>query len=108
MAFKLTQKPTFTVVVKVDTPNDKGGFDRSDFKAKFKRVTMDEMEELRPKSQREVMREVLAGWEDLVDEGNQAVDFNPEHVDVLLNIPPALTALAESFWGNVVKAREKN
>ena len=108
MAFKLTQKPTFTVLVKVDTPNDKGGFDRSDFKAKFKRVTTDEMEEYRGKPQREVLREVLVGWEDLLDENNVAVDFNSEHVEALLNVPPALTALAESFWGNVVKAREKN
>jgi hypothetical protein len=108
MAFKLTQKPTFTAVVKVETPNEKGGFDRSDFKAKFKRVTTDELDELRIKPQREVLREVLAGWDGLVDDADQAVDFTSEHVEALLNIPPALAALAEVFWSNIVKAREKN
>jgi hypothetical protein len=108
MTFKLTQTPTFTVVVKVDTPNEKGGFDRSDFKAKFKRVTTDEMDELRTKLQRDVMREVLVGWDGLVDDAGQAVDFTSEHVDALLNIPPALAALADAFWNNIVKAREKN
>ena len=35
MAFKLAQKPSYTVPVKVHTPNDKGSFDTSEFKVQF-------------------------------------------------------------------------
>lgn len=109
MAFKLTQKPTFTARVKVDTPNDKGGFDRSEFTATFKRVNMDELDDLRNLPQRDVQRKVLVGWgNDLIDDAGQAVDYNDDTLAALLNIPPALAALTEAFWSSIFKAREKN
>lgn len=106
--FKLTQKPTFISRVTVETPNLKGGFDRSTFNAEFKRCGMDEIEELKKIPQKEVLEKTLVGWTDLVDDDNRAVDFNDANVQALLNISPALIALGESFWTSLFKAREKN
>jgi hypothetical protein len=108
MAFKITQKPSFSVRIKVDTPNDKNGFDRSEFVAKFKRVSMDEVQELKKLEQREVQQKVLVAWDELIDDDNNPVDFNEDNLAALLNIPQALTALAEGFWSSVFKAKEKN
>jgi hypothetical protein len=106
--FKLTQKPTFISRVTVETPNMKGGFDKSTFNAEFRRCGMDEIEELKKIPQKEVLERTLVGWTDLVDDDNQAVDFNEANLQALLNISPALLALGEAFWTSLFKAREKN
>lgn len=108
MAFKISQKPTFITRVTVETPNQKGGFDTSHFNAEFKRIGMDVMEELRGKKQAEVLREMLVGWTDLLDDANEQVPFNDDNIVVLLNIPQALAGLSEAFWGSIFKAKEKN
>jgi hypothetical protein len=108
MAFKISQKPTFVTRVSVNTPNQKGGFDLSTFNAEFKRVKMDELDELREQPQREVMRQVLVGWTDFLDDANEPVPFNDDTVLVLLNDAPALVGLRQAFWGSVAKASEKN
>jgi hypothetical protein len=108
MAFRITQKPTFISRVIVETPNLKGGFDKSSFNAEFKRCGMDEIEELKKLPQKEVQQQVLVGWSELIDDDNNAVDFNEANLNALLNISPALIALGESFWGSLFKAREKN
>lgn len=108
MAFRIAQKPTFITRVTVETPNQKGGFDTSFFNAEFKRIGMDEVEELQKKKQGEVLMQVLVSWTDLLDDKNEPVPFNDDNVLVLLNIPQALIALKEAFWGSLYKAREKN
>lgn len=108
MAFKLAQKPTFTARVKVETPNQKGGFDRSEFQVVFKRVNMDEVEEYRSMKAVDVLTKTITGWHDLIDDDNKEVDFNDDNLSALLQIPQALTALSESFWTCQFKAKEKN
>ncbi|MDF3024803.1 MAG: hypothetical protein K0R10_2164 [Alphaproteobacteria bacterium] len=108
MAFKLTQKPTFVSRVTVETPNQKGGFDRSAFNVEFRRAGMDEIEELKKLPGKEVMEKVLVGWSELLDDDNQPVDFNDDNLRALLNIPPALLAMSAAFWESLFKAREKN
>jgi hypothetical protein len=108
MAFKIALTPTFRVKVVVKTPNDKGTVDTSDFMAEFKRQDMKQLEELKAvEGQDNVLRRVLAGWSDLVDD-NGAVPFNPATLDAFLLIPAALQATVKAFWDNVIQAREKN
>lgn len=108
MAFKIAQKNTYKVKVKVQTPNDNNGFDTSDFTAEFKRVGMQELEQLKELAQREVIQKVLVGYADLLDEENKPVDYNELNVSVLLDIPQAQLALTEAFWSSIFKAKEKN
>lgn len=108
MAFKITQKPTFSAQVEVYTPNDKCGHDLSKFTAKFKRIDVKTLGELRKKGQPDVLREVLAGWDDFNDQDNNPVEFNPDNLEILIGIPEALLGLTQAFWNNVVNAREKN
>lgn len=107
MAFKITQKPVYTIPVVVHTPKDGGGFDASKFKAKFKRVDMAELEELRGLPQLEVQQRVLIGFDELEDDEG-LVEFSDETKAALLNIPQALQALSEAFWGSIFQAKTKN
>jgi len=108
MAFKLAQNPSYIATVKVSMPNDKDGFDTSEFKAKFKRVSFSELDKLREKTQLEVVKEVVLGYSGLLDENNQEVDFNEDNLNALTSIPQALAALSETFWLSIFKAKEKN
>ena len=108
MAFKIAQKASYKASVKVFTPNDNNGFDTSEFKAEFKRVGMHELEALKELTQVEVIKSVLIGFTDLVDEDNKPVDFNELNLNALMDIPQALSALSEAFWTSIFKAKEKN
>lgn len=108
MAFKLTKNPIFTAKVTVIRPNDKAGFDRSSFVAKYRRTNVDESIELQKYTPREVMERVLVGWEDFLDEDNNPVEFCDATLWAILSEPPALLALNETFWSTIAKAREKN
>ena len=58
MAFKITNKPTFTTQVDVYTPNEKCGHDHSRFTARFSRVDVNEVDELRKLRQAELREEI--------------------------------------------------
>lgn len=55
MSFIITKNPKFTAEVEVETPNDKGGFDKSKFKVTFKRPSMDEI-----KSKDDLKKQIIA------------------------------------------------
>lgn len=107
MAFKLALKDTYKVKVKVQTPSD-NGFETSEFTAEFKRVGMNDIKELQDLPQRDVLEKVVVGYSDLLDGDNKPVDFNSLNLGLLLDIPQAQQALAESFWSSLFKAKEKN
>jgi hypothetical protein len=110
MAFKRTQSPTYTTPVTVSVPNDKGGFDKSTFIARFKRSTSDETQALREMglSNKELVRRQLVGWELKDAETQEDVPFNSEEVEALLLIEPTPLATAVAFWETVNGARSKN
>jgi len=110
MAFKLTQNPTFTTPVTVNIANDKGGFDKSTFVGKFKRLSTKQVEELRQQglSDEEVVRKVLVGWEMTDEATNEEVPFTPETLEAVLQIQPTPYATARAFFEAISGARAKN
>lgn len=108
MAFKLTKNPTFTVKVTVFTPNEKAGFDRSTLVVRYRRPGVDESIELQKLQPREAMEKVVVGWEEFLDDDNEPVPFNDSTLWAILSDAPALLAINDAFWTNVIKAREKN
>lgn len=108
MPFVLAQKPSYRTKVEVDLPNELGTYDSSSFMARFKNVSQDELERLRDKSQLEVLKEVLIGWDDMLDESKNPVPYDEVNRTALLAIPQARIATFFAFWGSIFKAREKN
>lgn len=110
MAFKRTQSPTYTTPVTVNVPNDKGGFDKSTFIARFKRSTSDETQALREMglSNQELVRRQLVGWELKDAETQEDVPFTHDNLEAILQIEPTPLATALAFWETANGARSKN
>lgn len=108
MAFKRAVLATFSVVVTVNVPNDKGGFDKNTFTAKFKRPTADERVTLANLNNDALVRDRLVGWDLRDADTGEAVPFTQEEVDALLQIEPTPLATAEAFWVTVNGAKVKN
>lgn len=108
MALRIAKKPTFSASVEVFTPNDRCGHDRSTLTVRFHRTARDELDELRKIPQVDVLRRKVAGWDDFQDEEGNNLEFTPENLETLLNIPEATYGIAVAFWEAVVKAKEKN
>lgn len=108
MAFKRAVTPTFSTKVTVNVPNDKGGYDKSTFTAKFKRMPNEEREDLRKLSNEDLLRRQLVGW-DLVDaDTGEAVPFSTEELEAMMTIEPTALTTALAFWETVNGARAKN
>lgn len=110
MAFKRTQNPTFTTVVTVNIANDRGGFDKSTFVAKFKRLSVDALDALRNEglSNEEAVRRVLVGWEMKDADTGEDVPFTQENLEAALQITPTPYATAQAFFECSHGARSKN
>lgn len=108
MAFKKTQKPTFTTAVTVNIPNDVGGYDKSTFTARFKRMPESLRKEWGALADRELACTAMVGWDMTDDETSEVVPFTPEALEVVLDIAPTPHAIAMAFWETVNGARAKN
>ncbi|CAM8626972.1 hypothetical protein MCEMSHM24_02702 [Comamonadaceae bacterium] len=108
MGFKRTQSPTFGTEVVVNVPNDKGGFDRNTFFAKFKRPSGKERESLAKLTHEELLRKQLAGWDMKDEDTGEDVPFSAENLEAALEVLPTPLAAAMAFWETVNGARTKN
>ena len=108
MAFKRAQKPTFSALVTVNIPNDKGSFDKSTFTGIFRRIEADEREHLASLPHADLVREVLVNWDMTDDETREKVPFSRDELDAALKILPTPLATAMAFWESINGARSKN
>lgn len=108
MAFKRTQTPSFSTPVTVKVPNDRAGFDKNTFVAKFQRPSTDDLETLRGLPNEELVRKQLIGWELKDEETGEDVPFTKENMEAILQIQPTPLATALAFWETVNGARTKN
>jgi hypothetical protein len=110
MAFKMTQKPTFSTVVTVNVANDKGGFDKSTLVAQYKRLSTTALQVLREESltNEALVRRTLTGWELKDADTQEDVPFTEDNLAAALEIAPTPYALAQAFWECASGARAKN
>jgi hypothetical protein len=108
MAFCLAVKEFYLHPVTVYMQDDKGGFTSSKFTVKFRRVPLPEMDSLKALTGKELIQSVVIGWKDLVDEQGDDVEFTPEHLEQLISIGPAFSAVYDAFWESQIKAKAKN
>lgn len=101
MAFKRTLSPTFSALVTVPVPNDKGGHDKNTFTAIFKRTPTDELPRFQGMSDADLVRDRLTGWELVDEETKQPVPFSPDELEAVLQIQPAPRFIALAFFDHV-------
>ncbi|MEW9584331.1 hypothetical protein [Paraburkholderia sp. DGU8] len=108
MAFKIAQSDTYQQEINVQIVGETGKVEKHNFKVTFERCSNDRIEELRSKSGREMLLEVVKGWSGVIDDDGAAVPFNDDNLEGMMQIPAASFALIKGFWDSIVVAREKN
>lgn len=124
---KITQSPTYSAPVAVDIPTDKGKTVKTVFTAIFRRVSMEEIEELQERLKQkfnddgsmdttverlkddELVRDVMVGWgKDVVGDDGEPLEFNDANLTALLNIFPVRPQIVRTFFDTISNARAKN
>lgn len=125
MTFRIAASPTYKVEVAVHFPGEDGRLRKQSFTAVFKRLTQTQIEALRdriaargngallatdpqPISDRELLDDVLVGWEGVQDEDGNDLPFNDAHKDALLALHPTQPRLVAAYLKSLTEAREKN
>ncbi len=108
--FVISRSPKFKTNVEVWMKNEKGVDVKSTFKAIFLRVTSSELEGLHASDQttRDFLRQKLVGWEELANDAGDLVEFNSENLEILLEMPEALTALSQALSASTHIQKGKN
>jgi hypothetical protein len=120
--FKISSiSQTYPTPVIVDVPDGKGGSVKQKFTVIFKRLPQSELDELhrllnRDKLQEgetllsddEVLDRVVAGWQDVLGENDQQLEFNPENFAALKDVFPARPTLVTAFFDSIKTAKRKN
>lgn len=108
MTFKIAQSEHYAQKISVGLPDEKGRIARSEFKVTFVRCNNDRLDELRAMIGRDVLKAVVIGWTDLVDDDDQPVPFSDANLDALMQIPQAADALIDGFWSSQRNVQLKN
>ncbi|MGI4856759.1 MAG: hypothetical protein ACRYHA_07510 [Janthinobacterium lividum] len=108
MAFTIAQSEHYSQKISVGLPDEKGRIARSEFKVTFVRCNNDRLDELRTMIGRDVLKAVVIGWSDLVDDHDEPVPFSDANLDALMQIPQAADALIDGFWSSQRNVHLKN
>lgn len=124
--FKLVtdqSQQTYMTSVSVEMLEENGKKKTHVFKAKFRRLTREELDALsaRVAASRDmvdgdpdkirdvdVLSDVMVGWAEVMDENGVAVEFNPDNFAALLNVHPVRPTLVNAFYASVYGSSTKN
>jgi hypothetical protein len=103
MAFIRKKVKTFKWPVSIEEPADGGTFETTTFDAIFKRLGRSEFLKLSEKSEFDLLKAVLTGWDGIEDENGKALPFSIEAVRELSDDPywirGVLKAYTDTFEG---------
>ncbi|WP_372021986.1 hypothetical protein P7L70_02160 (plasmid) [Tistrella mobilis] len=119
LKLRIADRLEFTARVSVEMPNDRGGFDRASFTARFEMLPDTEIDAIRRSAQeagenedKALMRRALIGWEnDLQDaETGEPIAFSDDNRDLLLALLPVRNAVAHAYFASISNGmiRRKN
>lgn len=109
--FKLSTDPRFTHEVKVQVPVD-GGFKEQTFKATFRVMTTEQLiaraDDTGTDSDETILRQVIVGLDDLVDDAEQPIPYSDEIRDRLIAVPYVRGALMAVYIKAITKVKAGN
>lgn len=112
--FKLAATETYLTPVRVELPGDNNKPKVCAFKARFKRLSQTQFENVLERigegslNDRGLLNEVLVGWEDVADDRDNAAEFNEENLNALLDMFPTQPTLVKTFLDSMKSAKQKN
>lgn len=124
MALRLSQSAAYKWPVKITIPTDGGKRETFTFDATFNRLKQSRITEIIENGQRksrgeplepgqdlsdfEVMSEILAGWDGVVDDDNKPIAFSQSSLEQLCELPTVAGQIAEAWMASLQKAKAKN
>ncbi|OON62282.1 hypothetical protein B0920_02045 [Massilia sp. KIM] len=112
---------TYFTPIKVLVPNGDGTGTEYKFKAQFKRLPQEELDDLyrrlnpeklnegeEPLTDDEVLDRVMVGWADVLDKDGEPLEFNEQNLAIVKNISPTRAVLVVSFFDSMKTAKRKN
>lgn len=112
--FTLTETPAYFWPVVVRTPTDDGAIVESQFDAKFRRFTQDEMEAMAAEiaagklNDTAMAKRITVGWRAVADKADNEIAFTDGNLDKLLAQDGMGTWIVRAFNDSRRKAAEKN
>jgi hypothetical protein len=97
--FKIKQSDSYVWPVTVEIPISGGTFQKSTFQAEFKRIAQSRFREMLASetADRDVCREVLIGWKEVIGEDGKDEPFSESARDNLLEVPLVAGAITQAF-----------
>lgn len=108
--FRINPAPTFRAKVPLTVPGeDKRGLVEFVFRHKTRQQFAAWWEAIEGRKDADILADVVAGWEDVIDEQGEPVPYSPEALALLIDRFPAsaaeiLLAYRRGLW----ESREKN
>lgn len=119
------EKQTFKTPVRVEIIDGNGVLKTSVFKAVFKRLSREDLDDLNARLEKsrnlepdadpaekltdaQVVREVMVGFEDVTDENGNEVKFSEANLEALMNVHPVRPTIVSTFFKAVYGAAIKN
>jgi hypothetical protein len=105
--FKLSANPRYSWPVSVEIPADGGTYDEAAFTVVFRRGTVEEYQALYKRMETgelnfvDAAKEVVLGWDEVVDDGGEPIAFTPQALDGMLQVPRVAEAI---FWAYIRSA----
>lgn len=113
--FKLSSvSPSYLTDIRVDMLDDNGKIKTHVFKARFKRVTQQELDRIHERLQEkslndtELLNEVTVGFEDVKDDNGNPVEFNADNFADLINTFPVRPTMVNAFFATINNSIRKN
>lgn len=114
--FKISQSNSYSWPVSSESAISGGKFEKLTFDAEFKRISQTRIQEIiklvEPSppliSDVDLAKEVLVGWNGIVDGADQDVPFSEASRDQLLDIPGVASAIVTAFYASLSGGKRKN
>lgn len=108
--FTLQTRPEFTHKVKVSVPVA-GGHESHIFTARFRALTVSEAgrhDTMTVEGTNAYLREILVGWDEVIDPEGDPIPFNDETRDRMIDVPFVRVALLETYNAAMMGAKRGN
>ena len=123
MALTLKKRNSYTWPVTIIIPVDGGHKEKSSFAVEFKRLTQTRISEIRKLARKmeigaidddemledqEAAKEIILGWDGVVDEENKEIKFSEKRLNELLDIPTVAGQIVKAWFDSLETAKRKN
>jgi hypothetical protein len=110
MGLKIASERLFTSKVTAQVPLGNNRYQPESFMLDFVALSREEATQLLEDDDREFFQRVIKGWKHVTDENDNPLDFTPENLHKVVQIPYVYSAIVKTYFEEAFggKAKRKN